>query len=165
MRKLYFLIALTGCLFIAACEKDDESGDEANPSAVFDAKAITRGWVQSIYSSGKTQVYVPATYSGGSGYQFSSSGIVQSLVYESTANGPEGCGGNKPSTTSPENASVNTAHLSIKVLEEGTWSLDQVDQSWTLTLAFKNRTTKYQVPELNASRLKMELISNTVLTR
>jgi hypothetical protein len=169
MRKLYFLLLLLGGFFFSACEKDALDGDQANPADAFNAAAIARGWVQSAFSpAGKSTVYVPAVYANGTGYQFSASGTVQSVAYENTNvsnNVGSGCGSHPTTNASNENASVNSVPSTVQVLEEGKWSLDQVDNSWVLTLAFANKTSKYRVPELNNARLKMELMSVTNLNR
>lgn len=169
MRKLYFLLLLLSGFFFSACEKDALNGDQANPADAFNAAAIARGWVQSAFSpAGKATVYVPAVNANGSGYQFSASGIVQSVAFENTNvnnNMSGGCGSHPTTTSSNENASVNSVPSTVKVLEEGKWSLDQVDNSWVLTLAFANKTSKYRVSELNNARLKMELTSVTNLNR
>ena len=93
---------------------------------------------------------------------------MQSVAYENTNvsnNMGGGCGSHPTTNASNENASVNAVPSTVQVLEEGKWSLDQVDNSWVLTLAFANKTSKYRVPELNNSRLKMELIGTTTLNR
>lgn len=167
MRKLYFLLLLLGGFFFSACEKDALNGDQANSADAFNAAAIARGWVQSAFSpAGKATVYVPAVNAIGSGYQFSATGTVQSVAYENTNvsnNMSSGCGSHP--ATNNENASVNAVPSTVQVLEEGKWSLDQVDNSWVLTLAFANKTSKYRVSELNNARLKMELIGYTTLNR
>lgn len=169
MRKIYFFLFLLGGFFFSACEKDALNSDQANPADAFNPAAIARGWVQSAFSpAGKATLYVPAVNAYGSGFQFSASGTVQSVAYENnniSNNIGGGCGSHPTNTANNENASVNSLPSTVQVLEEGKWSLDQVDNSWVLTLAFINKTSKYRVSELNNARLKMELIGYTTLNR